>query len=131
MLSTNPWKYADAWILVSLPRKGLSSVREILSPADHHNHSVPNPDDLAEVLSRLVASGLAGAQEGRFGASPQGRAIVEGPTERGGYDLIVEVLERLRAVPRIDGPPVVSSDELALGYRHYGDPLWRRIWRRF
>lgn len=130
MTGANPWRYDDAWILVSLPMKGMASVCEILSPADHHNHSVPNPDELAEILARLVASGIAQAQDGRFGASFQGRAIREGATESGGYDLIVEVRDRLQAVPRVEGPPVASPEELARGYRHYGDPLWRRLRRR-
>ena len=130
MTGANPWRYDDAWILVSLPMRRMASVRQILSPADHHNHSVPNPDELTEILARLVASGLARAQDGRFGASSEGRAIREGATDRRGYDLIVEVRDRLQAVPRVEGPPVAPPEELARGYRHYGDPLWRRLWRR-
>lgn len=129
--STNPWNYDDAWILVSLPRNGMTSVRGILSPADHHNHSIPNPDDLAETLARLTASGLARARDGRFGASAKGRAILEGAKERGGHALIVEMCERLHAVPRVEGAPVVSPEEVARGYRYFGAPFWRRLWWRF
>lgn len=130
MPGTNPWNYDDAWILVALPRNGLTSVGGILSPADHHNHSIPSADDLAETLARLTASGLASARDGRFGASSQGRAILEGATERGGHALIIEVRERLNAVPRVEGVPVVSPEEVARVYKHYSDPLWRRLWRR-
>ena len=103
----------------------------MLSTVEHHNHGVPNPEALAEVLARLVASGLVGTRDRHSGATAEGRALQEGTKARGGYDLIVEIRDRLDVIPRVEGPPIVSPESLEESFRHYGDPLWRRLWRRY
>ncbi|QTE31098.1 hypothetical protein [Pengzhenrongella sicca] len=130
MGSADDWTYDDALILISLPTRGWTSVRGMLSTADHHNHGVPNQEVLAEVVARLVASGLVGTRDRQLGATAKGRALQEGTKASGGYDLIVEVLDRLEAIPRHEGPPIVSPESLEKSSRHYGDPSWRRLWRR-
>jgi len=123
------WTQEDAWILVCLPGR-LGRLRAVVSTADHYNHSVPNPEDLAAVLARLAASGLVVAQGDRFATTTMGLDVLA-DAKRDGYERIAEVRALLEPVPRREGPPVVSSSALERAYRNYGDPLWRRLWRRY
>ncbi|HZL05921.1 MAG TPA: hypothetical protein VFE45_10990 [Coriobacteriia bacterium] len=119
------WTHDDAWIFVCVPGRP-GQLRGILSTADHYNHSVPNPEDLAATLARLAASGLVAAHGDRFAATAMGLDVLAN-AKRHGYERIAEVRALLEVVPRREGPPVVSSPALDRAYQHYGNPLWRRL----
>lgn len=123
------WTDLDAWILLCVPGRP-GGLRGILSTADYYNHSVPHEEELAAALARLVASGLVRAQGDRVAATTAGLAVLA-RAQRQGYERIAEVRALLQMVPRRDGPTVVSRSALERAYRGYGDPWWRRLWRRF
>lgn len=123
------WTDLDAWVLVCmLGRPG--RLRGVLSTADHYNHAVPNREDLAATLARLAASGLVYAQGDRIAATAAGLDVLA-RAKRQGYERIPEVRAVLQAIPRREGATVVSPSALERAYRNYGDPWWRRLWRRY
>lgn len=123
------WTELDAWVLICMPGRP-RRLRGVLSAADHYNHAVPEQADLAASLARLAASGLVFAQGGRVAATAAGLDVLE-QAQRRGRDLAPEVRALLSAIPRREGPALVSPSALEAAYRHYPDSWWRRVWRRY
>lgn len=123
------WTDLDAWILLCVPGRP-GGLRVVLSTADHYNHAIPREEELAVALARLVASGLVLAQDDRVAATTEGLAVLA-RAHRQGYERIPEVRALLQGTPRRHGPAVVSQSSLERAYRNYGNPWWRRLWRRY
>ena len=55
----------EAWIFVSIGDaggdQGLVDLDKVIGMADSNNHSIPNPDELEEAVSNLMAAGLVEA----------------------------------------------------------------------
>lgn len=129
MTDAGPWTDLDAWVLISVPGRP-GPLRGVLSAADHYNHAVPDEEDLAATLARLAASGLLYVEGDRVAATDAGLDVLA-RAEQMGCEGIPEVRDLLQGIPRRHGPAVVSQSSLERAYRNYGDPWWRRLWRRY
>ncbi|MFF5172121.1 hypothetical protein ACFY3U_05745 [Micromonospora sp. NPDC000089] len=89
-MGENGWRWADAWIFVSLViasgagrhRRAADTRRpegvrlaDVISTADHLNQAIPERDEVESAVRRLAGAGLISVTDGWFRITPDGERL--------------------------------------------------------
>ncbi|TDC65207.1 hypothetical protein E1258_06370 [Micromonospora sp. KC207] len=134
-MGENGWRWTDAWIFVSLViangagrhRRSASTRRpegvrltDVLSTADHLNHTIPERHDVETAVRRLVGAGLVSVTDGWFRLTPDGEKLWRTRPSAGlatAVDTVQGVLSRRHAPGSADW--TLPEDEHAAAVQEY------------
>ena len=134
-MTDNGWRWADAWIFVSLViasgagrhRRSPSTRRpegvrltDVLSTADHLNRSIPQRQDVEAAVRRLAGAGLISVTDGWFRLTSAGERLWR-TRPRGGFTTTVNVIHGVLSRQHTPGTAdwVLADDEHAAAVHEY------------